>query len=178
MAGVMRGPQLKRDEHFMRLAIEQAELGVNTPGGAEVGCVLMKDGELVCAGFNEAELRHDPTAHAEMVTIRRLAAEWQTLSLAGCTLYCTLQPCGMCTVASVWSGISRIVYGAGRAEAHAMYFVERRANAEDLIRDAFRNDIEIVAGVLADECGRFYLGPEETAPPEPDPAHAPTVEPG
>jgi tRNA(adenine34) deaminase len=154
----------------MRLAIEQAQRGFDTPGGAEVGCVLVKGGQLVCAGFNEAELSHDPTAHSEMVTIRRLAAQWQTLSLAGCTLYCTLQPCGMCTVASVWSGISRIVYGAGRNEVHPIYFAERHANAEDLIRDAFRNDIEIIGGVLAEECARFYLGPDDPAPPNLDPA--------
>ena len=93
----------------MRLAIEQARKGQQASGGAEVGAVLVKDGATLCAGFNESEMRHDPTAHAEMVVIRRLCAELKTNSLEGCTLYCTLQPCGMCTMACLWAGISRIV---------------------------------------------------------------------
>ena len=167
-----------QDKQFLRLAIEQAELGTRTPGGAEVGCVLVENGEVVARGFNESEMHSDPTAHAEMVTIRRLCAERKTLSLAGCTLYCTLQPCAMCTAASLWSGISRIVYGAGRPDVHEHYFAERLRNTEDLVADAYRNDIEIVGGVLREECARFYLKPDDPAPPEPDPAHDPTVQPG
>ena len=161
----------------MRLAVAQAEAGIRTPGGAEVGCVVVEDGQVVAAGFNEAEMHSDPTAHAEMVTIRRLCGERKTLSLAGCTLYCTLQPCAMCTAASLWSGVSRIVYGAGRGDVHERYFAERLHNTEDLIAGAYRNDIEIVGRVLREECARFYLKPGEPAPPGPDPAHDPTVKP-
>jgi tRNA(Arg) A34 adenosine deaminase TadA len=59
-------------------------------------------------------MHHDPTAHAEIVAIRRLCAKLNTTNLKGYTIYCTLQPCGMCTMACLWAGISRIVYGAGR----------------------------------------------------------------
>ncbi len=159
----------------MRLAIEQARLGIRTPGGAEVGCVLVEHGRVVASGFNEAEMRRDPTAHAEMVAIRRLCAERGTLTLAGCTLYCTLQPCAMCTAASLSSGLSRIVYGAGREDVHPRYFAERLHNTEDLVADAYRNDVEIVAGVLREECSRFYLTPRDPSPP--DPAHSPTLKP-
>jgi tRNA(adenine34) deaminase len=169
--------QHRRDQHFMHLAIDQAKLGIRTPGGAEVGCILVKHGTVAASGFNEAALHSDPTAHAEIVTIRRLCAERKTLSLAGCTLYCTLQPCAMCTAASLWSGISRIVYGAGRADVHPLYFAERLQNTEDLIADAYRNDIEMVSGILRDECAQFYLTPRDPAPPDPDPAHDPTVQP-
>ena len=169
--------QHEQDEHFMREAIAQARQGIATPGGAEVGCIITRNNKLVCAGFNEAELHHDPTAHAEIVTIRRLCAEWKTLTLAGCTLYCTLQPCAMCTIAAVWSGISRIIYGATRNDVHEMYFVEQHANTEDLIHDAYRNDIQIVSGVLAEECAQLYLKPTDPAPPEADPAHEPTTQP-
>ena len=161
----------------MRLAIEQARLGIRTPGGAEVGCVLVEHGMLAVAGFNEAEMHSDPTAHAEMVAIRRLSGERKTLSLAGVTLYCTLQPCAMCTAASLWSGISRIVYGAGREDVHPLYFVARVQNTEDLVAGAYRNDIEIVSGVLRQECAQFYLKPRDLAPPGFDPAHTPTVKP-
>ena len=160
----------------MRLAIEQARLGLATPGGAQVGCVIVRDGELVASGFNQVEGLHDPTAHSEIVTIRRLCAEWQVTSLRGCTLYCTLQPCGMCTVACIWAGISRLVFGATRSDANSIYFAERHANTVDYLRDAFRSDIELTGGVLDEECSALYVKKDEAPPPEKsDPAHAPTV---
>ncbi len=75
------------DEHFVRLAIKAAKEGQETPGGAQVGAVLVQGGKLACVGFNEGDLRHDPTAHAEMVVIRRLCAELKTTRLEGYTLY-------------------------------------------------------------------------------------------
>jgi tRNA(adenine34) deaminase len=165
------------DLHFMRFAIEQARKGQQTPGGAEVGAVLVRDGVLLSAGFNESEMRHDPTAHAEMVIIRRLCAEWQTVSLEGFTLYCTLQPCGMCTMACLWAGISRIVYGAGREDVHAVYFESRHNNSFDFIRDAFRDDLKIEGGVLTEECAAFYASPQQPVAEEDDPAHGPTEPP-
>jgi tRNA(adenine34) deaminase len=165
----------EQDVAFMRLAIEQARLGSETPGGAEVGAVLVRNGEVVCAGFNESGMHHDPTAHAEIVTIRRLCAKIQTSSLQGYTLYCTLQPCGMCTMACLWAGISRIVYGAGRNEVHAVYFESRHNDAIDLISDAFRDDLAIEGGVLAGECAAFYAKPQQPVPEEEDPAHGSTT---
>jgi tRNA(adenine34) deaminase len=165
------------DIHFMRFAIEQAQKGQQSPGGAEVGAVLVKDGVVRCTGFNESEMRHDPTAHAEMVVMRRLCAELQTDSLEGFTLYCTLQPCGMCTMACLWAGISRIVYGAGRDDVHAVYFESRHNNTLDFIRDAFRDDLQIEGGVLAEECAAFYARPQESVPQQEDPAHGKTAPP-
>jgi tRNA(adenine34) deaminase len=167
----------QQDIDFMRLAIEQAHLGVMTPGGAEVGAVLIRDGEVACTAFNESEMHHDPTAHAEMVAIRRLCAKLQTTSLEGYTLYCTLQPCGMCTMACLWAGISRVVYGAGRNEVHAVYFESRHNDTVDFIGDAFRNDLSIEGGILADECAAFYAKPQEPVPEEQDPAHGHTERP-
>jgi tRNA(adenine34) deaminase len=168
---------ITEDVQFMRLAIEQARLGEQTPGGGEVGAVLVKDGLVRCAGFNEAEMRHDPTAHAEMVVMRRLCAQIATNSLEGFTLYCTLQPCGMCTMACLWAGISRIVFGAGRDDVHAVYFESRHNNTFDFIRDAFRDDVRIEGGVLAEECAAFYARPQESVPEEEDPAHGSTEPP-
>ena len=154
------------DEHWMRLAIEQAEKGDRTPGAGEVGCVIVYENELVAAGHNEAEMRHDPTAHAEIVALRRLGEQWKSTEFRGVTLYCTLQPCGMCAVACVWAKVSIIVFGASRADVHSMYFDARHINAVDLVRDAFRNDLEIVSGVLAEECSQLYYAPQDRPPPE------------
>ena len=150
----------------MQLAIEQARLGDQTPGAGEVGCVIVRDGKVIAQGHNEAELRHDPTAHAEIVTMRLAGKQLQSTKLSGCTIYCTLQPCSMCTVACVWGKITRIVYGAGRKDVHEMYFDVRHLNITDLIHDAFRSDIEIKGGVLAAECSAFYYKPTDNPPVE------------
>src|SRR5688572_3557314 len=110
------------DEEFMRLALEQACIGDSTPGAGEVGCVIVRDGEVLVAAHNEAELRHDPTAHAEIVALRKAGDKLQSIDLHGCTIYCTLQPCSMCTAACIWAKIGRIVYGATRNDVHSMYF--------------------------------------------------------
>ncbi len=147
------------DEGWMRIALDEAYAGDRTPGAGEVGCAIVRNGELLMRGHNEAERTHDPTAHAEMVCLRRLGGVLQTTDLSGCTLYCTLQPCSMCAAACVWAGIRRVVYGAGRRDVHADYFDARHLNASDLIRDAFRDDMEIVGGVLREECAALYAGP-------------------
>jgi tRNA(adenine34) deaminase len=122
-------------------------------------------------------MQHDPTAHAEMVVIRRLCGQLETTTLAGYTLYCTLQPCGMCTRACLWAGISRIMYGAGRNDVHAIYFESRHSNAVDFIRDAFRNDLQVEGEVLAEECARLYAKRQDNVLMHKDPAHTRTQRP-
>ncbi len=80
-----------RDEHFMRLALDQARLGA-AQGEVPVGAVLVRDGEVVGSGFNAPISRHDPSAHAEMVAIRAAAEAAQNYRLPGTTLYVTLEP--------------------------------------------------------------------------------------
>jgi tRNA(adenine34) deaminase len=158
----------------MRLAITEAGRGQRQPGGAEVGCVIVIGGTLLQTSHNEVELRNDPTAHAEIVGIRELCSKNRTPNLKGCTLYCTLQPCGMCTLACIWAGISRIVYGATRADVNAVYFETRHSNTADFVRDCFRNDLEICSAVLGAECSSLYVNPAESAEDKKTPAHQPT----
>jgi tRNA(adenine34) deaminase len=153
----------------MAAALEQARAGKATPGGAQVGCVLVENGAIVCSSFNEGDLQFDPTAHAEMVSIRRLCRQKRSTSLKGITLYCTLQPCGMCTMACLWAGVSRIVYGAARNDVNSVYFESRHFDTADFIHQAFRDDLEVKGNVLSNECATFYLKPDETTPG--DPAH-------
>jgi tRNA(adenine34) deaminase len=150
----------------MRAAIAQACKGDRTPGAGEVGCVITRGDEILIAAHNEAELLCDPTAHAEIVAIRRAGQKLHTTELRGCTIYCTLQPCTMCTAACIWAKIGRIVYGATRADVHSMYFDAKHVNAVDLIADAFREDVSIVGGVLAEECAQFYYRPGDNPPLE------------
>jgi tRNA(adenine34) deaminase len=169
-----RARQRSTDERFMREAIAEARLGAMLPGAGEVGCVIVRDGEIVMRAHNEAEKRFDPTAHAEMVGIRRLCEKLKTIDLTGCTLYCTLQPCGMCTFAAIWSGIERIVYGATRTKANDVYFASRHFDTEDFFRDSYKGAMKVTKGVLERECMQLYLRRGETVPPEKaakDPAH-------
>jgi tRNA(adenine34) deaminase len=161
----------EQDLRFMELAISTAREGQGTPGGECVGAVLACNGRAASVGFNEGEMRHDPTAHAEMVVIRRLCENLKSTSLKGYTMYCTLQPCGMCTMACLWAGISRIVYGAGRNEVHHIYFESRHNNTVDFIRGAFRDDLEIEGGVLVAKCSDLYAKPKDRAPVKNSPAH-------
>jgi tRNA(adenine34) deaminase len=148
----------------MRLALKQAHRGLAKPGAGEVGCVIVRDGEVLAEGFNEADGTFDPTAHAEIVTLRRLGRKLQTAEFHGCTLYCTLQCCGMCTMACIWAKISRIVYGATRGDVHSMYFEARHLDTADFIADAFRDDIEVTGGVLAEECAGLYYSQTDNPP--------------
>ena len=146
----------------MRRAIEA---GKQNPG-SPIGCVIVRDGVLLAEGHNEVEPGHDPTAHAEIVCIRRACAALGTQELRGATLYSTLQPCGMCSMASIWSRIGRIVYGAERPQVHKMYFEDRHLGTMDFIADAYRKDMEVVGGVLGDTCAALYHGPDDDVPAE------------
>jgi tRNA(Arg) A34 adenosine deaminase TadA len=102
------------DARFMRRAIVIAR----RPGVNPIGCVIVLDGEIVGEGHNEVDIRHDPTAHAEIVAMRQAGETLGQFEFRGATLCSTLQPCGMCTMASIWARIGRIVYGAERDQVH------------------------------------------------------------
>jgi len=149
------------DEHFMRRAIALAKQGDRRPGGSPIGCVIVLDGKIIGEGYNQTEMDHDPTAHGEVVAMRRAGQTLQSWELRGATLYSTLQPCGMCSLASIWAKIGRIVYGAERHQVHRMYFEDRHVDTLELIGDAWRQDIIVEGGLLACECAALYVGPDE-----------------
>ena len=150
------------DEDYMRRAMALAKDNAQSP----IGCVIVLDGKIVAEGHNEVEQGCDPTAHAEMVTIRRACAAVGEPQIKGATLYCTLQPCGMCSMAIVWAGVSRVIYGAERHQVHRMYFEDRHLDTMDFIRDAYRNDLQMTGGVMAETCAALYYGPDDDPPPE------------
>ena len=154
----------EEDFRHMRRAIELARIAAATPGASPIGCVIVRNGEVLGEGHNEVDMRHDPTAHAEIVTMRRVGQALGSADFRGATLYSTLQPCGMCSMASIWSKIGRIVYGAGRKDVHRMYFEDRHLDTFDFIADAFRADLVLIGGVLAKECAALYYAPEDTPP--------------
>ena len=99
------------DEAWMAEALHEAELAASE-GEIPVGCVIVRDGQLVARGHNLREQTGDPTAHAEVVAIRRAAQALGCWKLSGCTMYVTLEPCPMCAGAISQARISRLIYGA------------------------------------------------------------------
>jgi tRNA(adenine34) deaminase len=158
--------QNQDDMHWMRHALALARKADREPGMNPIGCVIVRNGKLLAQGGNEVGVLFDPTAHAEIVTIRRAGAALRDPELRAATLYTTLQPCGMCTMASIWAKVGRIVFGAGRDDVHPMYFEDRHLDTLDFIRDAYREDLTIVGGVLATECAALYVPPEANVPKE------------
>jgi tRNA(adenine34) deaminase len=106
------------DEHFMRLAIREAERALEHHD-VPIGAIVVHDGEVAGSGHNERELRRDPTAHAEILAIREAARALGSWRLLDCVLYVTLEPCAMCAGAIVLARVPRVVYGASDAKAGA-----------------------------------------------------------
>ena len=130
------------DRHWMQLALEQAQLAAAN-GEVPVGAVLVKDNQLIASGFNQPISSCDPSAHAEIVVLRAAAKNLSNYRLPDTTLYVTIEPCTMCVGAMIHARIARLVFGAP----------EPRAGATKLLDSAsFNHRIEIVGGVLADEC--------------------------
>ena len=120
-------------------------------GDVPVGAVVLDPaGNSLATGANERELTADPTAHAEIVALRRAAAKLGTWRLDNCTLVVTLEPCAMCAGAAVASRVTRIVYGALDPKAGAI------ASLFDVVRDRRLNHRpEVTGGVRAKECGKL-----------------------
>jgi tRNA(adenine34) deaminase len=152
------------DEQYMREAIRVASERGTDPSLSPIGCVIVRDGSILAVRRNQVEELHDATAHAEIEAIRAAGASFENGELRGATLYTTLQPCGMCTMASIWSKVARIVYGAGRDDVHKMYFEARHVDTLDFVTKAYRDDLVIDGGVLKDECARLYYRPWDRVP--------------
>lgn len=150
----------------MQRALTLARNDRSWKGGSGIACVIVLNGEVIGEGCNEVALRYDPTAHAEIVAMRRAGNRLQQPDLGRATLYSTLQPCGMCTMASIWGKIGRIVYGAERHQVHRMYFEDRHLDTMNFIRDAFRDDISLIGGILSKECADLYHKPNDDVPKE------------
>ncbi len=135
------------DERWMRLALEEAA-AAEALGEVPVGAVVVRGGELVARGHNLTHTVQDPSAHAEMVAIRRAAQATGHWRLLDCTLYVTLEPCAMCSGAIVLARLPRLVYGAADPKAGMS------GSLANLVQHPRLNHrVELVAGVLERECG-------------------------
>lgn len=144
-------------EHAWMGAALEAARAAGEAGDVPIGAVVVgPDGEVIAAAGNEREQAHDPTAHAEVLALRRAVAARQVSGdadgwrLEDCTLVVTLEPCPMCAGAVLLARIPRVVFGAWDAKAGAC------GSVVDVVRDPrFNHQAEVRAGVREDECTRL-----------------------
>ena len=101
---------------YMNLEVQEAEYGVNNKEGGPFGAVIIKNNEIVASSHNTVLLDNDPTAHAEVNTIRKACKKLNTYDLSDCILYTTSEPCPMCASAIIWSNIKTVYYGTDRKD--------------------------------------------------------------
>jgi len=130
---------------YMALALEQARHAW-AEGEVPVGAVVVKDGEVIAAGYNQPIGRHDPTAHAEIVALRAAAEKLGNYRLPGCELYVTLEPCIMCSGAMMHARLARVVYAAVDPKTGAAGSVVNLFEQEKL-----NHHTEVLGGVMAEE---------------------------
>lgn len=135
----------EQDQHerWMRLALAQAQLAA-AAGEVPVGAVLVRDGVLVAAGYNQPVGACDPTAHAEIVTLRKAAQAVGNYRLPGSVLYVTIEPCTMCLGAVIHARVDTLVFAA--REPRAGVVVSRQRLDE---QQFYNHQPEVVEGVLA-----------------------------
>lgn len=132
----------------MQEALLEARLAVER-GEVPVGAVVVQNGSIVARAHNGREGLQDPTAHAELLALRRASLVLGRWRLTGCTLYVTLEPCAMCAGAMVLARIDRLIFGCRDPKAGAC------GSVVDLIRDPRLNHrIEVTGGLLEAECGQ------------------------
>lgn len=135
----------ERDAYFMRQALTVAQSAYEA-GEVPVGAVLVHNDEIIATGFNQPIARNDPSAHAEIVTLRAAGTLLQNYRLPECELFVTLEPCLMCAGAMMHARLSRIVYGAS----------DYKTGVAGSVLDVFANKqlnhhAQCIGGVLADE---------------------------
>ena len=140
------------DLTYLRAAITEAR-AAEASGEVPIGAVIVHQGEIIAHGQNRVLRDHDPTAHAEIVTLRHAGRALENYRLLdendqGCTLYVTLEPCAMCAAAILHARIARLVYAAADPKAGACGSVLNVMNHPQL-----NHRVEVASGLLADECG-------------------------
>jgi len=132
----------------MRQALAEAQKSFKKEE-VPVGAVLVFEKEIVSRGHNEPITKNDPTAHAEMIAMRKASSKRKNYRLSDCDLYVTLEPCAMCLGAAVHARIRKLVFGAIDPKSGAVESVMK------LPLEKMNHRVQVVGGVLADECSQI-----------------------
>lgn len=136
----------QQHRYFMQEALLEAQKAGEI-GEVPIGAVIVYNGEIIARGHNRSIIDNDPTAHAEIVAIRKACAKIKNYRLPGMTLYVTLEPCTMCAGSFLHARIDTVVYGAGDSRNGAL---GTNLNINDY--KAFNHKITIIPHILREEC--------------------------
>lgn len=139
----------EKDKKFMFEALAEAEKSAASDE-VPVGAVIVKDNKIIARGHNLREKTKDPTAHAEIVAIRKACKKLKSWRLEGCTIYVTVEPCAMCAGTLLWTRIDRIVFGANDPKGGAIGTSLNLFEVKDI-----NHHPEITRGVLDTACARI-----------------------
>jgi len=132
--------------HFVKEAIKEAKKA-SKKHEVPVGCVIVKDGKIISRAHNLTIKKNDPTAHAEILAIKKAAQKIGNYRLTNCEMYVTIEPCPMCAGAAVWARIKKIIFGVCDGKSGACGSAVNIANNKKL-----NHRIKIKSGVLSNEC--------------------------
>ena len=133
---------MKDDRSFLQHALKIAENGIDA-GHGPFGAVIARNGRIVSEANNEVVISNDPTAHAEVLAIRRASSFLKTYDLKDCVLYTSCEPCPMCLGAIYWSGIRKVVYASDRNDAERSGFSDRLIY-DEIILDPEKRKVNFV----------------------------------
>ncbi len=137
------------DEHFMRLALAQAKLAFSRKE-VPVGAVIVRAEEVIARAYNRRESDQDPTAHAEILCIRKASRKLKSWRLCDLTLYVTIEPCPMCAGAIYLARIDRLVYGARDERAGSA------GTLYNIVNDPHLNhQVQVTGGVCEEQAARL-----------------------
>ena len=136
----------KTDQRFMRMAMSEAGRG-SLEGEVPVGAVVVHEGKVLARAHNQPIQLHDPTAHAEILALRKAARKLRNYRLEGCDLYVTIEPCAMCAGAIIHARLRRLIFGAPDPKAGACGTAVRVINHRKL-----NHRVELTRGILKAEC--------------------------
>jgi tRNA(adenine34) deaminase len=154
---------MSTDYDFMKIALEEAQDGYRR-GEVPVGAVLVREGNILARAHNAPIGMNDPSAHAEMLVLRKAAEIMGNYRLAGTELYVTIEPCIMCAGAIVHARVERVIFGARDPKFGAV------ASLYNILDDKRLNhQVKVTEGIMGDECGeiisRFFKEKRVTSAP-------------
>ena len=138
------------DRELLEMAVQEALDGIRAGDGGPFGCVIAKDGKIIAKGHNRVLVDKDPTAHGEVVAIRKACDALGTIDLSDCTLYTSAEPCPMCRAAICWAKIGKVFYAASMRDVDELLGFKDLTMAESLVRGE-----DIVASEQMDVDGKL-----------------------
>jgi len=159
----VKNNNMKTDEEYMNLALDEARKAFDADE-VPVGAVVVSNGVILASAHNSPIMNNDPSAHAEMLALRKAAEVIGNYRLTNASLYVTLEPCVMCAGAIIQVRLSRVVFGARDPKNGAV------VSLYNILKDERLNhQVDITAGILSEQCGeilsRFFRQKRVTSAP-------------